>query len=63
MSMRMIEALLRVALIQAMTDEQYEQLQTMEQKPKGEWRYELTPLTFGRWRIIDTDGWGVRNFW
>lgn len=27
------------------------------------WRYEITPLTFGRGRIIHTDGMGVDDFW
>lgn len=27
------------------------------------WHYELTPLTFGRWRIIYTDGSFVENSW
>ena len=27
------------------------------------WRFELTPLTFNRWRIVWTDGYTVEKFW
>lgn len=28
-----------------------------------EYRFELTPLTYNRWRIVWTDGWSVEKFW
>jgi len=31
--------------------------------PRDGWRLEVVPLTFGRGRIIHTDGVGVDEFW
>jgi len=34
-----------------------------EMKKRMSFRYEIVPLTLGRWRIIETDGFNVINNW